>query len=254
MLRRYLLKMLFSLLFLLLFTVRYVDLSFSLALATHPLVMGWEGTGIPVQEIELEGWKKIDQQYNNATQLKKIGTELEKKLKLKPTVPPVTEDELDFSYVNFVGELAEKSRAIITLQSIKVEANTAETFCGLLVNLDSALDLEETLSLLDRACQPVVGAIPLTITLGGLLPGRISEGEAYNLMKSVFRRLQVAESHGLLEQGYGRWGGYSALLEGSPVMNINGKKVNVEFGYRYIAEDDLTYLALSTPVLSGLYW
>ena len=73
MFRRYLLKMLFSLLFLCFFTVRYVDLSFSLALATHPLVMGWEGTGIPVQEIEIEGWKKLNQQYNNSAQLKKIG-------------------------------------------------------------------------------------------------------------------------------------------------------------------------------------
>ncbi|NLW56582.1 MAG: hypothetical protein GX050_08235 [Firmicutes bacterium] len=253
MLRRYMLKMLFSLLFLFLFTIRYVDLSFSLALATHPLVMGWEGTGIPVQEIEIEGWKKLNQHYNKSTELKKIAAELERKLKLKATAAPMIEDELDFSYVNLDGYLADKNRMIITLQSIKGEANTAETFCGLMVSLDSALDLEETLSRLDRACQPVVGAMPFTITLGGKIPGRLNEGEVYQLMRSVFRRLQVIESSGLLEQEYGRWAACSSLFDGS-VVNVNGKRVNVEFGYRYIAEEDLTYLALATPVLSGLYW
>ena len=133
------------------------------------------------------------------------------------------EDELDFSYVNLVGALAEKNQTIITLQSSKGEANMAETFCGLIVSLDSVLDLEETLSRLDRACEPVVGSMPVTITLGGMMPGRISEGEAYHLMRAVFRRLQVTESHGLLEQGYGRWAAYSSLLEASPVMNEHGK-------------------------------
>lgn len=252
MVRRFMLRMLFSLFFLFLFTMKYVDMTFSLALANHPLLMGWEGTGIPVLEIEIEGWKKINNEFANSTILEEIAVDLEKQLKLKSTSSPVIEDELDFSYVNFDGYLAEKNRIIITLQSIKGEANTAETFCGMIALLDSALDLEEALLRLERACLPVVGEMPVTITLGGVLPGRISEGEAYNLMKNVFRRLQVNESIGELEQEYGRWAACSGLLEGS-IMS-DGKRVNVEFGYRYEAEENLTHIVLATPALSGLYW
>ena len=38
--------------------------------------------------------------------------------------------------------------------------------------------------------------MPLAVMLGGVWPGRLSAGEADQLMKSVFHRLQVTDSIG----------------------------------------------------------
>lgn len=251
MFKRFLRKMLFSLCFLLLFTMRYVDLTFSVALNDHPLLAGWERVGIPLDEIEIEGWKKLNQEFMKATELGELATKLGQRLKLKTVAPPLQGDELDFSYVTLEGELGEQVQVVITLQSICGEANLAETFCGVIAMLDSKENLAETLLRLERSFEPVVGEFPLALMLGGVQPGKLSEGEAYHLMKSVFERLQVAESSGVADWEYGSWSAWSNLLDGKVVRQ--GRAINLEFTYRYEEADDQTRIALASPTLPGYF-
>ena len=83
-------KMLFSLCFLFLFTMRYVDLTFSVAINDLPLLAGWEGVGVPLAEIEIEGWKKLNSELWKRRIWRKSLANLEKRLKLKRLTPPVT--------------------------------------------------------------------------------------------------------------------------------------------------------------------
>ena len=69
--------------------MRYVDLTFSVALNDLPLLIGWEGVGVPLVEIEIEGWKKLNSEYMETTDLAKIVANLEKRLKLKTLAPPL---------------------------------------------------------------------------------------------------------------------------------------------------------------------
>ncbi|HBK69910.1 MAG TPA: hypothetical protein DEB05_11985 [Firmicutes bacterium] len=252
MFRRYLLKMLCSFFFLFLFTMKFVDLTFSLSIGNHPLLMGWEGTGIPVTEMEIEGWKKINKAYTSSAALEEIAVSLQKRLKLRTTAPPLTGEELDFSYVNIEGCLPNNNRIIITLQSIKGEASEAETFCGVMALFNSELDLSETLIRLKRAFEPVIGELPLAVTLSGVLKGRISEGEAYSIMKAIFRRLQVSESAGSVDWEYGRWSAWTNLLDGAIIRE--GTRINLEFAYQYEEEEDVTHITLATPALPGFSW
>ncbi len=223
MFRRYLLKMLCSFFFLFLFTMKFVDLTFSLSIGNHPLLMGWEGTGIPVTEMEIEGWKKINKAYTSSAALEEIE-----------------------------GCLPNNNRIIITLQSIKGEASEAETFCGVMALFNSELDLSETLIRLKRAFEPVIGELPLAVTLSGVLKGRISEGEAYSIMKAIFRRLQVSESAGSVDWEYGRWSAWTNLLDGAIIRE--GTRINLEFAYQYEEEEDVTHITLATPALPGFSW
>lgn len=252
MLRRYIMKMLFSLLFLLLFSIKFVDMTFSFSIGNHPLLTGWEGTGIPLKEVEIEGWTKLNDEYTMVSSLEKTAASLERRLRLKNLSPPLTGDELDFSYVNVEGELPDHSRVYITLQSIRGESNTAETFCGVIILLNPEADLSDNLVRLKRVLEPVVGEIPLSITLGGKWKGRISEGEAYNLMKTVFSRLQVSEVIAETGEDYGKWAALTNLLE--ETVTKEGTKLNLEFAYRYQEEEDITHINLATPFLPGYIW
>ena len=252
MLRRYMMKMLFSLLFLFLFSVKFVDLTFSFSIGNHPLLTGWEGVGIPLKEVEIEGWSKLNDEYTMVSTLEKTAASLERGLRLKSLSPPLSGDELDFSYVNIEGEFSDSSRVIITLQSIRGESNSAETFCGVIILLNPEADLSDNLVRLKRALEPLVGEIPLSITLGSEWKGRISEGEAYNLMKAVFGRLQVNEVIGETGGDYGKWSALTSFLEES--VTKEGTKLNLEFAYRYHEEEGITYIKLATPFLSGYLW
>ncbi len=252
MLRRYMMKMLFSLLFLLFFSIKFVDLTFSFSIGNHPLLTGWEGLGIPLKEVEIEGWTKLNDEYTMVSTLEKTAASLERGLRLKSLSPPLSGDELDFSYVNLEGELPDHSRVYITLQSIRGESNSAETFCGVIILLNPEADLSDNLVRLKRALEPLVGEIPLSITLGSEWKGRISEGEAYSLMKTVFSRLQVSEVIAETGEDYGKWAALSNLLE--ETVTKEGTKLNLEFAYRYHEEENLTYINLATPFLPAYLW
>ena len=250
MIRRFIRKTLFSLCFLLLFTTRFVDLTFSVAIKEHPLLVGWETVGIPLDEIELEGWKKLNQEFMSRAELEELATKLKQRLKLKTIAPPVQGEELDFSYVTLEGQLGEGVQVVITLQSIYGEANLAET-CGVRCDAASSENLAETLLRFKRSFEPLVGEFPLALMVGGVQPGRLSEGEAYLLMKKVFHRLQVAESSGVVDWEYGSWSAWSSLLDGRVVRL--GRAINLEFAYRYEAADDQTRIVLASPTLPGYF-
>jgi hypothetical protein len=251
MIRRFIRKMLFSLCFVLLFTIRYVDLTFSVAINDHPLLAGWEKVGIPLDEIEIEGWKKLNQEFLCRAELEELATKLRQRLKLKTSAPPVQGDELDFSYVTLEGQLGEEVQVVITLQSIRGDANQAETYCGVIAMLASPENLAETMLRLKRSFEPLVGEFPLALMLGGVQPGRLSEGEAYHLMKRVFQRLQVAESSGIVDWEYGSWSAWSNLLDGKVMRQ--GRAINLEFAYRYEEADDQTRIVLASPTLPGYF-
>jgi hypothetical protein len=231
--------------------MRYVDLTFSVPIHDHHLLTGWEEMGVPLTEIQIEGWKKLNNEFMATTQLMKIGNDLEKRLKLKKVAPPLTGEELDFSYLTLEGSLEEQAQVVITLQSIRDEIDQAETFCGVIVLPDRKEVLAETMLRLKRAFEPVTGEFPLAVMLGGVKPGKLTEGEAYHLMKSAFKRLQVTGSNGGADSFYGRWSAWSNLLEGKVVRE--GRNINLEFGYRYEETENLTRILLASPALPGYF-
>ncbi|NLM37137.1 MAG: hypothetical protein GX202_03305 [Firmicutes bacterium] len=251
MFKRFIRKMLFSLCFIFLFTMRYVDQTFSVALNDLPILAGWESVGVPLAEIQIEGWKKLNTDFMDTQQLGKVAANLEKRLRLRTLAPPVKGDELDFSYITMEGSLEEQVTVVITLQSIRGDAGGAETYCGVIALPTSAEMLAETVRRLERAFAPEVGEMPLAVMLGGVWPGRLSAGEAHQLMRSVFRRLQATESSGVAEDEYGRWSGWSSLIGGK--AQRPGRATNLEFAYRYEATVDQTRIALGSPVLPGYF-
>lgn len=251
MIQRFLRKTLFSLCFLFLFTMRYVDLTCSVALHDLPLLAGWEEVGVPLAEIEVEGWKKLNTDFMDTAQLAGLATNLEKRLPLQMVTPPVKGDELDFSYLTLEGSLAGQVPVVITLQSIRGDAGGAETYCGVIALPKSAEMLAETVSRLERAFTPVVGEMPLAVMLGGFWPGRLSAGEAYQMMRRVFQRLHVTGSIGNADYENGRWSGWSNLLAGK--TRPPEGQINLEFAYRYDAATGETRIALASPALPGFF-
>ncbi|HEY8391340.1 MAG TPA: YwmB family TATA-box binding protein [Capillibacterium sp.] len=251
MFRSFLRKILFSLCFLFLFTMRYVDQTFSVALNDHPLLAGWEGIGVPLTEIQIEGWKKLNSEFMASSDLLKIAAGVEQRLKLKRVAPPLVGDELDFSYLTLEGTLDDQVRVVLTFQSIRGEANLAESFCGVIALPGTKEMLTETMLRLKRALEPALGEFPLAVMLGGVKPGRLTEGEAYQLMKGAFHQLQVTGGNGGFELNSGRWSAWSNLLDGKVIRE--GRQINLEFGYRYLETEGVTRIILASPTLPGYF-
>ena len=110
MLRRFFLKMFCSYLFLVLFTMNYSDSTLSIPLGEHPLTVAWETLGIPIAEIRIEGWKKIEDGFNQLDKLERLAESYRRRLGLRMELPPVKGEEEGFSLLVLMGFFRKKRR------------------------------------------------------------------------------------------------------------------------------------------------
>jgi|SRR5690554_2155004 len=238
-------RVFFSLSFLFLFSINHIDYISYVPVGEHPLTVGWEATGLMPGEIEIEGWKKINDRFSNVVTLQKNVETLQRRLRLKTDTPLYSGEEPGFAFVNLDGFLPCGSRVVVTFQSVKKVTGEGETHCGLMAFAAPVQDLRDYVRRLERAVAPVTGDFPFTVALRGQRPGRLSEEQATELMKKVFSRLHAELVSGGPAGATGNWLARSNQL-GEEVRTEAGG-VNLEFVYRYDARDDVTYVVLGTP-------
>ncbi|HHU51978.1 MAG TPA: hypothetical protein GXZ36_09185 [Firmicutes bacterium] len=248
MLRRFFLKMFCSYLFLVLFTMNYSDSTLSIPLGEHPLTVAWETLGIPIAEIRIEGWKKIEDGFNQLDKLERLAESYRRRLGLRMELPPVKGEEEGFSFVSLDGILPQKkARLILTFQSVKSPEYKGETHCGFLGYADSVSGLNKCLRFLEKGLQWEEEMNPFFLAVRGRWAGRLNEEEATTLMKEAFNRVKAvcvcAEPAG----SAGRWSGRSKYIKGKTVRN--GEEVNLEFVYKYDELNEVTNITLGLPAV-----
>ncbi len=245
MFRGFLRQVFFSLSFLLLFSMNHIDFIAHVPVGEHPLVVAWEGTGIAPEEIEVEGWKKIDDRFSNLATLQKKAEEVKRRLRLKTDHPLYCGEEPGFVFVNLDGFLPGGSRVLVTFQAVRKGTGEEETHCGLTAFAPPVPDLRDYLRRLERAVTPITGDFPFKAALRGQWPGRLTEEQATELMEKVFARLRADLISGGPAGVAGQWLGCSHQL-GEGVRTEAGR-VNLEFAYRYDVRNDVTHVILGTP-------
>lgn len=235
----------FSLSFLLLFSMNHIDYISHVPVGEHPLVVGWEATGLMPGEIEVDGWKKLNDRFSNLVTLQKKAEELKRRMRLKTENPLYYGEEPGFAFVNLDGFLPGGSRVMVTFQSVKKATGEGETHCGLTAFATPVHDLRDYLRHLERVVTPVTGDFSFKVALRGEWPGRLSEEQATELMKKVFARLRAELVSGGPAGITGLWLGRSNQL-GEEVRTEAGR-VNLEFVYRYDVRYDVTHVILGTP-------
>ena len=251
MFHRFFLKIFISLIFLFIFSIRFVDLTFSVPIGEHPLSACWDSLGITLEEVEVEAWQKIGNEFWDLLILSKKAGEIEKRLRLTSVAPPLTGEEKNFAFVNLDGNLSDGSRIIITLQSTKNEVDCGETFIGLVGLVEPQTDLQRTLRRLERDLAPLTGSFDPNLTLSGWLPGRASEVAITEMMRKCFSRIGAKEIVGAPAGEVGSWTARSSYLERRP--NEGKDYANLGFAYWYDEKEQATKIAIGTPAIIGGY-
>ena len=84
MIRNYFLKILFSAIFILLFSTKFVDVTVGERLYEYPLETAWKATGIPLQEIDIEAWMRLNDRRLTLYELQELAGRIQKKIKPSP--------------------------------------------------------------------------------------------------------------------------------------------------------------------------
>lgn len=248
MLRRYLLKIACSYLFLVLFAMNYTDTTLSIPLGEHPLALAWDALGIPVEEARIEGWKKVDGDFYCLEKLERLAETYRRRIGLRTELPPLKGEEEGFSFVSLDGTLPRKKmRVILTFQSVKNTSNNGETHCGFIGYVDPLSDLHSQLRFFERGMNWDEEANPPLLLFKGEWAGRLNEEEATALMEEAFTRVKAVCVFAEPAGASGRWGGRSKYIKEKTLRN--GTAVNLEFIYQYDELNEATKITLGLPAV-----
>lgn len=249
MLRNYILKMLLSAGFLLLFSTKFVDVTIGERLYEYPLETAWKATGIPLQEVDTEAWLKLNDRRVGIYELKEIAGRIRKKLKLRTKTEMVTGEEENFCYLSFEGVQSNGTDVTITIQSLangeftETQLGVNTIYTGAMSNLRGYIqDLREQLAGLGSD-------LNFNVIFIGERSGRISPPLIRELSGRAFRKINAELVDSAFEDGNSNQKAFSGLIKES--VEVDTHKVNVEFDTRYDRNQNITQITLATPGTTG---
>lgn len=249
MLRSYLLKMLLSAGFLLLFSTKFVDVTIGERLYEYPLETAWKATGIPLREVDIEAWLKLNDRRVSIYELKEIAGRVQKKLKLRTKTEMITGEEEDFCYLSFEGVQSNGTNVTITIQSLtggeftETQLGVNAIHNGAMSNLRGyILDLREQLASLGSD-------LNFNVVFIGERAGRISPVLIRELSGRAFRKINAELVDSAFEGGNSNQKAFSGLIK--EAVEIDTHKVNVEFDTWYDQNQNITQIILATPGTTG---
>jgi|GEM_PF-2523198 len=246
MLRRFILKLSFSYLFLCLFTMNYSDLTTGVPIGEHPLAEAWSALGIQAEQVGVEGWRKISNDFYPLDKLQRVAGVYQRRLRLNERVPSLRGEEVGFSFVSIDGALPrDRTRIVLTFQSVQTANGGGETHCGLIGYAEPPADYKDFIRWFKHKVEWDKNHNPLVFTIRGAWPGRLNEEEAAVLMQQAFTKVQAVSVFAEPAGETGRWAGLSRYIKER--VGKNGKEVNLEFAYRYDGIAETTYICLGTP-------
>ncbi|HEX3043386.1 MAG TPA: YwmB family TATA-box binding protein [Bacillota bacterium] len=247
MLKKYLLNMGLSALFLVIFSIRFVDVTIGEKLFEFPLETAWKVTGLPLTEINVEAWMKLNDQWLSAGELKGMAPEIAKQLELNKETSLTAGAQSGYSFASFEGTQRDGTVITITLQSSNDETEH-ETQLGIITAHDGHINnlrhyiesLKAAISLLNPKRE-----IHFSVEFQGQRSGKITPLFIKDLSGRAFQKIDAE----LVESGYVNGAssqkGYTRLIHEAIVYNF--KRINIEICTRYDETRNLTEIIMATP-------
>jgi len=226
--------------------MNYSDLTERVPIGEHPLAVAWSALGIQAEQVGVEGWSKISNDFYPLDKLQRVAGAYQRRLRLVEKVPSLKGEEVGFSFVSIDGALPrDRTRMVLTFQSVQTASGGGETHCGLIGYVEPPADYRDFIRRFKHKLKWDEKQYPLVFTIRGAWPGRLNEEEAVVLMQQVFTKAQAVEVFAEPAGESGRWAGFSRYLKER--VGKDGKEVNLEFAYRYDETAETTCICLGTP-------
>ena len=249
MIRNFLIKMLISTGFLMIFSTKFVDVTIGERLSEYPLETAWKATGIRLREVNTESWLKLNDSRLSLYQLKRSAEEIQKKLNLKLRTKMLTGEEEYFSYVSFEGIQPNGTNVSITIQSTRIDG-ISETQMGVYtIHSGELKNLRQYIQDLRGKIIDLGSDLDFNVVFIGERPGKIPPALVRELSGRAFRKLNAELVDSAFEDDNSNQIGFSRLIKES--VEIESRRINIEFDTRYDRDRNITQIMLATPRITG---
>lgn len=247
--KKFLLKMVLSLIFLILFSIRFVDTTIGENLYEHPLESAWKATGLKLNDVSTETWLKVNDRWMTVYELKQLSRDIQKKLNIKANTADTFGEEKDFTYLSFEGIRPDHTVVTVTLQSSK-DWNNRETQLGLYtVSNGKTHDLRRYIGELADSISVLGDNVNLSVLLEGEYHGKLSPVLVKDLTGKAFRKVNAEWVESNIQAEGSMSKGYTTLIKEA---NYTGKHpVNLVISTVYDSARNMTEVIMATPTLNG---
>lgn len=249
MIRNFFMKILFSAIFILLFSTKFVDVTVGERLYEYPLETAWKATGIPLQEIDIEAWMKLNDRRLTLYELREIAGRIQKKLNLRLKTGMITGEQDDFCYLAFEGTQPNGTSVTITIQSSRF-GEISETQLGVnTIHIEEVNNLREYIRDFREKLAGLGEDLDFNVVFIGEHKGKIPAVLVRELSGRAFRKLKAELVNSAFEEDSSIQRGLSGLIKEK--VEIDACVANVEFSTRYDRARNITQIILAAPRAIG---
>jgi hypothetical protein len=249
-LKRYLIKLLLAALFLLLFSLRFVDTTIGADVWEDPLESGWKTTGLTLEEINTETWLKVNDRWLTVAELKQLAQQITAQLRVRLQTEPVGGLQEDYSFISFEGNSPDRTHVTITIQSCR-QLQRPETQMGIYTSrMYPGNNLRDYLGNLKTSLTRLGKAGNTAVIMSSKWQGELKRADLQILSRRVFQKLKAT----VVEVDYqdsrsSLYKGYTAALRKNPDRLA---RHNVEFSATYDRQGRFTRVKLASPGEEGI--
>lgn len=245
MVKNFILKMSLSSLFLLLFSLRFVDMTIGESITEYPLETAWKVTGLPLKEISTETWTKFNDDWLSVYDLKAEAGIIKSKLELTSLTQLTSGEQNEYNYVSFQGRRHDGTIITVTLQSGSA-GGMGETQAGIITTHPGKINnLREYIYSLKAILAKFGDKPQINVILSGEKNGKIAAVMVKELAGRAFRKIDAKLVDSGFENGNSSQKGYTRLLK--ETVMYNNAQVNVEIETRYDETRNITEIIMATP-------
>ena len=245
MIKSFIIKMALSGLFIMVFSLRFVDMTIGECIIEYPLETAWKVTGLPLKEISTETWMKYNDQWLNVYDLKIAAETIKAKLKLTTRVLFTTGEQNEFNYISFHGRRHDGTEVTVTLQSGS-GGGTGETQAGINTSYNGKIkNIREYIRNLKSQLAQLGREPHTSILFVGEKRGKISPVMVREITGKAFRKINARLVISGFTGGNSSHKGYTRLIKDS--FMDNNARVNIEIETRYDEARNVTEIIMASP-------
>lgn len=246
--KNFLIKMLLSLIFLVLFSMRFVDTSIGENLYEHPLESAWKATGLTLEDVSTESWMKLNDRWLTVHELKLLAKDIQNKLNVKVDTAITSGEQKDFTYLSFEGIRPDHTVVTVTLQSNK--GINRETQAGLYTVSNKKINnLRLYITELTNAINQLAAGANISVLMEGKYRGKLSAVLVKDLTGKAFHKINAKWVESDIQADGSMTKGYTSRLKEA---DYTAKQpVNLVISTVYDSARNMTEVVIATPTLNG---
>lgn len=154
--------------------------------------------------------------------------------------------------IEIIGTTYDGNKINITAQTGGKNSGSKETYVSVSVSADSEnCELDGIAENIKNSFKKYNLEPVLSTCVTGYFDGKLDYKALNDISKSIFKDSGASKVNGIADRNLISVSAYSPAISDS--INVDGKKVNLNFAIRYNSYEDKTYIWLASPVITAEY-